>query len=466
MKRIAIIGGGISGMAAAFFLEQKKLAGVPVEYVLFEASERLGGVIRSERVGNCLVEAGPDSFLTEKTSASELCHEVGITDQLIGSNDSQRKTYILLDKELIPMPDGLTFMVPTKILPIAFSPLFSFSTKIAMMREWFHPRHEVETDESVGAFVERHYGREMVERIADPLLSGVYGGSTDLLSVKAVLPRFAEMQARHGSLGKAMIENRRQSGNEKPRPLFTTIKNGMQQLVDTLAQRLPPPLVRLNTRVQSFHALEKGWIVSSPVSEHGSQQFDAVIVAAPAYLAAKLLRASIPSLAAELHAIQYSSSITISLGYDEAVRMSLPIGFGFLVPRIEGLRTLAATFVHNKFAHRVPEDRALIRCFLGGTRDEAALDLSEDDLLRIVKKELHGILGITSEPLFVRIYKWKSAMAQYDVGHLGRLERIETLRRRVGGLFLAGNAYRGIGVPDCVRSGKQAASDAVVSVGF
>jgi oxygen-dependent protoporphyrinogen oxidase len=466
MKRIAIIGGGISGMAAAFFLEQRRLAGVPVEYVLFEGCERLGGVIRSERVGDCLVEAGPDSFLAEKTSASELCDEVGITGELIGSNDSQRKTYILLNGKLVSMPDGLAFMVPTKILPIAFSPLFSFGTKVAMMREWFYPRHEVDADESVGAFVERHYGREMVERIADPLLSGVYGGSADRLSLKAVLPRFAEMQARHGSLGKAMLKNRRQSRSEKPRPLFTTIKNGMQQLVDALAQRLPPPHVRLNAPVQSLNALEKGWIVSSPNSEHRGQQFDSVIVAAPAYQAAKLLQASLPDLAAELHAIQYSSSITISLGYDQAVRASLPAGFGFLVPRVEGLRTLAVTFVHNKFAHRVPEDQALIRCFLGGTRDEAALDLSEDELLRIVKKELQGILGITSDPLFFRIYKWKSAMAQYDVGHLSRLERIETLRRDVRGLFLAGNAYRGIGVPDCVRFGKQAARDALSVLGF
>src|SRR5450432_482338 len=208
MKRIAIIGGGISGLSAAFFLEKRRLAGMPLEYVLFEATHRPGGVVLTERVDDCIVEAGPDSFLTEKPSASELCHELGIGDQLMGSNDSQRKTYILVNGKLIPMPDGLAFMIPTKILPAALSPLFSWHTKLKMAREWFHSPVEVKSDECVASFVERHYGNEMVDRLADPLLSGVYGGEASQLSVKAVLPRFAEMQARYGSLGKAMIENR------------------------------------------------------------------------------------------------------------------------------------------------------------------------------------------------------------------------------------------------------------------
>jgi oxygen-dependent protoporphyrinogen oxidase len=458
MKRIAIIGGGISGLSAAFALERKRQAGMPLEYILFEASPRFGGVISTERVDKCVVEAGPDSFLTEKPWASELCHELGMADQLIGSNDSQRRTYILVNGKLIPMPDGLAFMVPTKVLPVILSPLFSPHTKFRMAREWFHPRREVTADESVASFVERHYDKEMVERLADPLLSGVYGGDASHLSLRAVLPRFADMQGRYGSLRKGMIANRRQGVNKDQRPLFTSLKGGMQQLVDTILLLIPPSCIRANAPIQSLSTVDGGWRISW---KDQTEQFDSVILAVPAHAAAKLLDGSSASIASELRDIQYSSSVTASLGYGKKVRPVLPAGFGYLAPRSEGKRVLAATFLHNKFPTRVPNDRALIRCFLGGTRDERVLELSEDEILRIVRNELHQVLGIDNEPLFARVYKWRTAMAQYNVGHIERLERIEKLRRQSPGLFLAGNAYKGIGVPDCVRSGKQAASQAI-----
>jgi protoporphyrinogen/coproporphyrinogen III oxidase len=458
MKRIAIIGGGISGLSAAFFLEQRRLAGMPLEYVLFEASPRFGGVIFSERVDDCLVEAGPDSFLTEKPWVSDLSHELGIADQLVGSNNSQRKTYILVNRKLIPMPDGLAFLIPTKVLPAALSPLFSWHTKLRMTREWFHPPLEVENDESVASFVERHYGKEMVDRLADPLLSGVYGGDANQLSVKAVLPRFAEIQARDGSLGKAMMKSRRQATSKSPRPLFTSLKGGMQQLVDALLLRIPTSSLRSNAPIQSLSTVGDGWRVSW---KEKNEQFNSVILALPAYAGAKLLDGSTANLASELRGIQYGSSVTVALGFDEKVRALLPAGFGYLVPRGEGKRVLAVTFVHNKFPHRAPEDRALLRCFLVGTRDERILDLSNEEILKIVGKELREILGIETEPRFARVYKWKAAMAQYNVGHLERLQRIEVLRTQLPGLFPAGNAYSGIGVPDCVRSGQLAAREAL-----
>ena len=462
MKRIAIIGGGISGLSAAFALERQRQAGVPLEYVLFEASSRFGGVIFTERVENCTVEGGPDSFLTEKPWTSELCHELGIADQLIGSNDLQRRTYISVNGKLIPLPDGLAFMVPTEVMPAALSPLFSFHTKVRMASEWFHPPREVDADESVASFVKRHYGEEMVERLADPLLSGIYGGDATDLSLRAVLPRFADMQARYGSLGKAMIANRKQI-NTAGRPLFTTLKDGIQQLVNAVLIRLPASHVRSNTEIQSLQTRDRGWLISSNAKV---EKFDGVIMAIPAHAAAKLLEDSHPKLASELGDIRYSSSVTVSLVYDEKVRASLPAGFGYLVPRGEGKRVLASTFVHNKFRDRVPEDRALIRCFLGGTRDQPVLELSEDNILRIVLAELRQILGIEAEPLFARVYKWKAAMAQYNVGHLERLERIERQRVSAPGLFLAGNAYKGIGIPDCVRSGREAASQAIAAMGL
>jgi oxygen-dependent protoporphyrinogen oxidase len=459
MKRIAIIGGGISGLAAAFALEQKRAAGAQVDYTLFESAARLGGVLVTERVDGCLVEAGPDSFLTEKPWASDLCRAVGLGDQLIGSNDPDRKTYILVNGRLVVMPDGLMFMVPTKILPTVLSPLFSIGTKLRMAQEWFHPPHKAEQDESVASMVMRHYGSEMVDRLADPLLSGVYGGEADGLSVRAVLPRFAEMEAKHGSLGRAMLSARRkmaQAAKGPPRPLFTSLKDGMQQLVDAVVARLTPAALRTNVRVESVARDGEGWVVVAGGQAH---RFGAIILALPTKNAAQLLAGCSPELAAELAAVNYSSSVTVTLGYDRAVRASLPPGFGFLVPRSQGKRMLAATFVHNKFPHRAPDDRALVRCFLGGARDEQILESADGEILAIVQKELREIVGLSAEPLFARVYNWKGAMAQYGVGHLERLERIEGLRQCLPGLMLAGNGFRGIGVPDCVRSGTEAAEE-------
>ena len=461
MTRIAIIGGGISGLAAAYAIEElRKNASALLEYVLYESSPRLGGVLRTEHIDGYIVEAGPDSFITEKPWATELCRVLGLGDQLIGSNDADRKTYILVRGRLIEMPDGLMFMVPTKIMPTVLSPLFSWTTKLRMAKELFHPKN-YGPDESVASFVERHYGSEMVDRLADPLLSGVYGGEAASLSLRAVLPRFHAMENSHGSLGRAMLaarKNERKRMAAGPRkdtpPIFTSLKNGMQHLAETVASRLTPASLLTKTPVQTIRSEAGGWAVSAGVH---SDYFDGVIIALPAPAAAQVLRTASPELSAELAAIQYSSSITVALGYDRDVRQSLPPGFGFLVPRGEGKRLLATTFVHNKFTHRAPEDRALLRCFFAGRNAEDVWPLPDDRIIGIVRSELQQILGLRAEPLFARVYKWKSAMAQYGVGHLDRLNRIERLRQQLPGLALAGNAYRGIGVPDCIRSGHTAA---------
>jgi oxygen-dependent protoporphyrinogen oxidase len=465
MKRIAIVGGGISGLAASFALEKSRKDGAPLEYVLYESSSRLGGVLVTEQVDGCLVEAGPDSFLTEKPWATDLCRELGLEDQLIGSNDPDRKTYILVNGKLVEIPDGLMFMVPTKILPTVMSPLFSARTKLRMAQEWFHPPHKADGDESVAAMVERHYGSEMVDRLADPLLSGVYGGEASQLSVRAVLPRFAEMESKYGSLGRAMLAARGKMPRSTagPRPLFTSLKNGMQQMVDALASRLAPSALHTNLPVHSVQWQDGGWLISAG---YASDQFDALIVATPAHIAAGLIQISSAQLASELRGIDYTSSITINLAYDQAVRSALPPGFGFLVPRSEGRRMLAATFVHNKFPHRAPPDRALLRCFIGGRENENLLQASDDEILGIVRQELRQIIGITADPLFARVYRWKRAMAQYGVGHLERLQRMDNLLTQLPGLALAGNGYRGIGVPDCIRSGSEAATKTLAAVGL
>jgi oxygen-dependent protoporphyrinogen oxidase len=455
MKRIAIVGGGISGLAAAFALEERRRAGDSLEYAIYESGPRFGGVLATDQVDGCQVEAGPDSFLTEKPWAADLCRRLGIEDQLIGSNDGGRKTYILVKGKLTPMPDGLMFMVPTRLAPTLLSTLFSPATKFRMMREWrFSPRPS-RNDESVAALVDRHYGAEMVERLADPLLSGVYGGEAAQLSVRAVLPRFVEMESKYGSLGRGMLAARKNVKTvQSALPIFSSLKGGMQQLAEALVARLPADVLRVISPVQAVQKQDRGWVVSAG---YASDQFDAVIVATSATAAAPLFEITSAELASELKAIPYSSSMTVALGFDKEVRAALPAGFGFLVPRSEGKRMLAATFVHNKFSHRAPEDRALIRCFLGGTRDEAVLQLPDEEVLGIVREELRQILGLNAEPVFTRIYRWRGALAQYIVGHLERVQRIESLLKQLPGLALAGNAYRGIGVPDCVRSGEEAA---------
>jgi oxygen-dependent protoporphyrinogen oxidase len=286
----------------------------------------------------------------------------------------------------------------------------------------------------------------------------VYGGEASQLSVRAVLPRFADMEAKYGSLGRAMLASRKkmaQAAKGPARPLFTSLKEGMQQLVDAVLVRLSPTSLRPNRDVQSIQPQDGGWMVAN---QHGADYYDAVVIATPTRAAAKIVKAASPQLASELDAIQYSSSVTVTLGYDHSVRSSLPPGFGFLVPKSEGRRMLAATFVHNKFPHRAPDDRALVRCFLGGARDEQILSSSEDEILQVVRGELREIIGLAAEPRFARVYKWRGAMAQYGVGHLDRLDRIAKLTQQLPGLALAGNGYRGIGVPDCVRSGTDAAS--------
>ncbi|HVP63338.1 MAG TPA: protoporphyrinogen oxidase [candidate division Zixibacteria bacterium] len=459
--KIAIIGGGISGLSAAYSLQKEKNSGIPIEYTLFESAPRLGGVLNSEQVEDCLIEGGPDSFLTEKPWANQLCAELGIADDLIGSNDADRKTYILVNKRLIAMPDGLMFMVPTKLIPTGLSPLFSWGTKFKMLLELLHPPRKVGHDETVADMVRRHFGQELVDRLADPLLSGVYGGTADSLSVRAVLPRFVDMENKYGSLTLAMIDARRKLATmhkekgSKPKPLFSSLKSGMQKMVDAVVARLDANSLHTSTTVHSIAPRGQAWEVRT---ENGVEHFDGVIVAVPARIASRMLDSIDHQLAEDLGKVEYSSSITMTLGYDMEQLKGLPPGFGFLVPRTEGTRMLACTFVHNKFPNRAPAGKGLLRCFMGGAHDDNILELSDQEITAIARRELKQILKLDAEPRFVRIYRWRASMAQYTPGHLERLERIDNTLAALPGLALAGNAFKGIGVPDCIRSGQDAAA--------
>ncbi len=460
MRRIAIIGGGISGLSAAFYLDKARRSGADIEYSLFESGQRLGGVLSSDHIDGCLVEAGPDSFLTEKPWAVSLCRELGLDDQLIGSNDSERKTYIVVKGKLVAMPDGLMFMVPTRLVPTALSPLFSWNTKVRMAQELLHPPRPMQDDESVAQLVQRHFGAEVVDRLADPLLSGVYGGDAAKLSARAVLPRFVEMEEKYGSLSRAMLAAHkkmvRTASKKPPRPLFTSLRDGMQQMVDAIVTRLDPQAIRLRRHVRRLYPENGGWRVATEMN--GDERYDAVILAAPAHVAGALLDGVDHELARNLLDITYSSSVTVTLGYYKEQLAKLPPGFGFLVPRSEGMRMLACTFVHNKFPHRAPEGKGILRCFLGGARDEAILGLSDEEMLETVHREIRDLVKVDARPIFSRVYRWREAMAQYEPGHIARVASIEKRVAEIPGLALAGNAYHGIGVPDCVRSGMEAAN--------
>ncbi len=471
LKRIAVIGGGTSGLAATTVLDPVARAG-QIEYVIFEAAPRLGGVLVTERVDGCLVEAGPDSFLTEKSWGLDFVRAMGLGDQLIGSNDAERKTYIVVKGRLVPIPDGLMFMVPTKILPVVTSRLFSVGTKLRMAREWFYTPNRAPRDESVAALVERHFGPEMVDRLAEPLLSGVYGGEAAKLSAPAVLPRFVHMEREYGSLSRAMIAARKRMASMKkhsatpaaPRPLFTSLRDGMQQLVNAIQARIMPEPARIGAPVTALARDLDSWMITT--RDGTSERFDAIVLALPAPTAGKLLENVHAELASELKAITYSSSVTLTMGYDIAALASMPPGFGFLVPRSEHRRMLACTFVHKKFPHRAPPDKGLIRAFLGGSADETVLALSDEEILATVRRELRELTGLNAEPRFARIFRWNRAMAQYEVGHTARVERIVALRRSIGGLTLAGNAYRGIGVPDAIATGLTAATELLERFGL
>ena len=448
MPDTLIIGGGISGLSAAYYL--RKGGAQPT---IVESRPRLGGVIQTERIEGCTIEAGPDSFLSAKPAALELIRELGMTDDVIGSNDHLRVTFVRKGGRLVPLPDGLMMMVPTKILPLLTTPLLSLGTKVRMGMELLRAPQPRPGDESVADFVREHYGQEAVDYLAEPLLSGIYGGDPTQLSVTAVLPRFVELSKEYGSLTRGVLASRAKArSNGTAAPLFRTLKGGLGTLIDAVTAAAKPEMI--SGRAEAIERTPFGFRVRI-----GSNWIESrhVVVATEAHNAGPLLTSLDARLGELLSSVAYSSSMTVAVGFDARDFQNPPVGFGFLVPKKERRRLVACTWVGTKFPNRVAEGKIVARCFLGGMEDAGVLAESDDAVAAKVTRELREIAGVTARPLFTRIFRWPRSMAQYTVGHPARLAEIEARVAAISGLHLAGNAYHGIGIPDCIRMGKTAA---------
>jgi oxygen-dependent protoporphyrinogen oxidase len=464
MQRIVVIGGGIAGLAAAHRINELASAnGRSIDIKLLEASGRLGGAIASERVGEFLVEAGPDSFISEKPWALKLCDRIGLTHRLVSTQSAYQKIFIVHNGRLAALPEGFLLLAPTRLWPFIKTPLFSWSGKLRMASEIFLPRGELSGDESLGAFVRRRFGDEALERVAQPLLGGIYAADPDQLSLGATMPRFKEMERERRSVIYAMWSAQRQrakkaeTGSGARWSLFVTLAGGMQELVYTLAERLPDGCVRLNcaARALTLSADQKHWHVA--VGDNEVISADAVILATPAFRAGQLVKPIAADAAVDLKNISYASTATINLAYRRKDFPQAPDSFGFVVPAIEKRKIMACTFSSLKYPGRAPENFILMRAFVGGSLQPHQFNETDADMERTVRDELTSLLGVTATPIFSRIWRHPKSMPQYHVGHEALVKRIEGALQSFPTLTLAGSAYHGVGISDCVRTGEDAA---------
>lgn len=444
-----ILGGGISGLATAYYLSRRGLPSVIVE-----KSNRLGGLIKTDFIQGCRLEAGPDSYLAAKPAITELAQNLDdLSSHIISSNDNARRVFILRHGRLVAMPRGMVMMVPGHWGPVLRSGLLSSQTKLRLIAETLsRPRQRVR-DVSVGEFIEEHFGSEILDYIAEPLLCGVYGGHVGRLSAESVLPRFIGYERKYGSLIKGARSE--SASRAKAGSLFQSFRDGMQQLTDALGNAIREHSRIIQAEATRVFKAPDGWRVQA-----GSDSLNAaqVVLACPAHVCAELLQEAAPELAVDLGAIPYSSAILVTLVFD---RQSLghPLnGFGFLVPQKERRTVAAATWISTKFPPRVPPNLAAIRAFIVGSEAEELMKASDEILLGLVANDLERFMAIETSPVFSTVYKWPKSMPQYLVGHAERVRAICCRTEQLKGLHLIGNAYQGVGIPDCARMAKQAAN--------
>jgi protoporphyrinogen/coproporphyrinogen III oxidase len=456
VRRVVVVGGGIAGLAAAHRLVEHAQAGAPLDVILLEASGQLGGSVGSVRTGGFVLERGADSMITDKPWGVALCERLGIADRLVGTRPGERRTAVVHGGRLHPLPEGFLLMAPTALWPVATSPLFSVAGKLRMALDLVLPRRSDARDESLAAFVRRRLGSEALERVADPLVGGIYTADPERLSLAATMPRFVELERRHRSivLGLRATTTVASGSGGARYGMFVAPADGMGSLVEATAQRLPEGVIRLRTPAELVARDGDRWRVTA-----GGQAFDAdaVVLATPAFAASALLAPLDEALARQLADIEYASSATVTLGYRADGVAGGLAGFGFVVPFAERRPLLACTFASRKYPGRAPEGHELLRAFVGGARRPDLVELDDATLVRTVRDELRALLGIAADPMLVRVERYRRAMPQYAVGHLDRIAAIEARAAALPGLALAGAAYRGVGIPDCIHSGEVAA---------
>lgn len=463
-QHIVIVGGGISGLSAAWFIQEAQRKGADVRYTVIEASNRWGGKVLTEQVKGFsdtpfTIEAGPDSFLAQKPWAIQLARDLGLSDHLININNQQSTTYILHHGKPVKLPEGVALIVPTRFLPFVCSPLISWRGKLRIGLELFMPVKRDDDDETLADFVQRRLGNEALDIFAEPLLAGIYNAEASKQSLLATFPRFRQMEREHGSLIRGTLATRRpQAVASTPKPsAFMSLTGGTQQLVDTLVSQLDGDL-RLQTRLSRLEQTSDG---QYRLFTENEDTFDAnaILITTPAYTAADLLRPLNSDVADKLSAIRYLSSGTVSLAF-RTTDISHPLdGFGLVIPKSEKRPINAITISCVKFSHRAPDGYTLLRVFFGGSRSPETMSYDDNKLLDIIYQELRSLLGIETVPIFHRIYRWHRANPQYDVNHLERIADIESHLPR--GIYLTGSAFRGVGMPDCVYQSQQTATNII-----
>lgn len=472
MRDVLIIGGGIAGLATAYRLRQRSAAeGRLLSCAVVERSTRFGGKILTDRRDGFVIEGGPDAFIAHKPWALELVQELGLGERLLPSNDEHRRSFIYCDRRLVEVPPGMQHLVPERVLPFLRSPLLSWRSKARVLGERFVPRRAAEDDESVADFVRRRLGREALERLAEPLLSHIHVGEIERMSLRATYPHLAAFEARSGSLwrGVGSLRAARAAASAAPdavsreSAVFWTLRDGLAELVEALAARLQPDERLLGRGVASLERMaeEDGGAYRVVLRDGSSLVARAVVLATPADVSARILERFDPDLSRALGTIRYVSVATLSLAF-RAQDLRRPLaGFGFFVPRHERRQILACTWTSTKFDHRGAADHVLLRVFLGGSDRPELLEEDDEALVRIVRQELRVVMGLKARPVFARLYRWPQGYPQYDVGHL---ERVRELRSKVPErLFLAGSAFDGVGLPDCIRSSTEIARQVLES---
>lgn len=455
-KKIVVIGGGITGLSAAHhLLELQNERNLDIEVILIEKSNNLGGPIKTVKKDGFLIELGPDMFFTKKPWALNLSKRLGLEDELIETNESKRGTYVLWNRKLVPVPEGFLMLAPSRIIPFLKTPLFSWAGKLRMMLDLFISKG-TQKDESLSSFVKRRFGNEALERVAQPMIGGIYTADPEKLSLRAIMPQFIEMEQKYGSVIRGMLhnnkDNKKDSGARYSQ--FLSFKNGMQTLVDSIEKKLPSGSINLNEEVNRISRYKDSWRIGT---DKKTIEACGVIITTPSYQAAKLIGSFDQELSNDLSSIEYASSAVVIVAYKKEQISQDINGFGFVVPDVETSDLIACSFSSIKFDGRAPKDHMLCRAFVGGALNPGILELEDIEIIDKAKQGLSEVLGIQVEPIFEILERYPQAMPQYHIGHINKTEKIQKKLLEYKGLEMAGNAYNGVGLPECVNSGELAA---------